>query len=626
MTTQLNIQHSTSVNDSGSSISNHEPSISERERGEQAGGGNHGGTAVGNQGDEEKQDNSSRNSPFKLPFNDGARKIPKSIEAQPTQILDGVRPVIDDLPLEGAKAPFNPTERGASMGTPFNSGVGLQSPPPTQQLMLSLKPVPSEFPLSPPRPSQVLASPIRSSPTPSIKSDSESDLEYAESLMASLRKPYRAPSLISDPTKTLSCGLNGVRCPPSPSPSIKRDMTDSPCIPSERLGKKPKFVLTEEEERNCLLISDSDEEAPAKSMTKTEPQLASQLPRPTPKPKPKRKSSGKPASTQSTTVQSRHLSSRSRGRYLEHSSYRKHDVFWHLDGNLLVQIEKTRFRLHRSVLARQSKWFEEKFSQREEAAELVQADDSHDIPLYDLSGKEITAEDFEAVLLASEDTMTCFHEELPFEKLNSLLRTSTILGFTIIEKYAANALSNIWSADLEDVGVDKVEHPIESLALARQCALFPVIKRTLYELVRLSNFGQTKIMPGDVFSASEARLGAYDKDILLSAREHLSNAWRQALDVDQFGTCASKQSGADGSSSIPCTATNHTLSLVAHYEIIKERGISNFEYDPVCGLQALAAAPWKEKKFCDDCVAQRQRHWLEERKRIWRKLDEWFEV
>lgn len=189
----------------------------------------------------------------------------------------------------------------------------------------------------------------------------------------------------------------------------------------------------------------------------------------------------------------------------------------------------------------------------------------------------------------------------------------------------------MWSADLADVGINKIECPIESLALARQCALFSVIKRTLYELVRLSNFGQTKVIPGNVSVASMVRLGSYDKDLLLTARERLGIAWREALDVDRFPICIAQQGVVDDAGGLTentptCAATNHVRSLVAHHEIIKEYGILGYEYDPVNGLQVLAAAPWKEKGFCQACVEQRRNYWLNERERLWRKLDEWFEV
>ena len=39
------------------------------------------------------------------------------------------------------------------------------------------------------------------------------------------------------------------------------------------------------------------------------------------------------------------------------ASFVRHEKYWLLDGNVLVQIGQVRFRLHRSTLVKQSKWF-----------------------------------------------------------------------------------------------------------------------------------------------------------------------------------------------------------------------------------------------------------------------------
>ncbi|KAF8226962.1 hypothetical protein L208DRAFT_337193 [Tricholoma matsutake] len=46
-------------------------------------------------------------------------------------------------------------------------------------------------------------------------------------------------------------------------------------------------------------------------------------------------------------------------------AYTKHPRFWALDGNILIQIGSTRFKLHRSRLTSQSPWFEKLFEWRQ---------------------------------------------------------------------------------------------------------------------------------------------------------------------------------------------------------------------------------------------------------------------
>ncbi|KAG6873544.1 hypothetical protein C0995_014414 [Termitomyces sp. Mi166 len=501
----------------------------------------------------------------------------------------------------------------------------------TRPQPLSPKLLARQFPLSPPRLPQAPSPSVLKHDASDESNHSETDeLPQIEQLIARLTQPNQqgSPSRRTTKRPAASSRPHSSNRSPSPMAPIKRQMSDSPRILSQPLPKKRRMnnTKTKAPVEYIEVLDSSSDEQPLKKVNKVaKSPPPSQLHRPTPKLK--RKTLPPTTETPTSTSLSCPQVSLSQCRPPKRTkSYQKHPVYWHLDGNVHIQIAGTCFRLHRSILARQSKWFEKMFDPREQEMILHSAEEP-----YDLTHLGITVEDFEEVLCALEDTHACFQGELPFSRLDSLLRVSTVLGFIAIEKYASNALSAMWSADLADVGIDKIECPTESLALARQCALFPVVKRTLYELVRLSNFGQTKIVPGNVSAASMVRLGPYDKDLLLTAREYLGIAWRKALDVDRFPTCVAQQGIVDGTGTsaenIPaCAATNHVLSLVAHHEIIKEHDILAFEYDPVSGLQVLAAAPWKEKGFCQACVEQRQNYWLKERERIWQKLDEWFEV
>lgn len=100
--------------------------------------------------------------------------------------------------------------------------------------------------------------------------------------------------------------------------------------------------------------------------------------------------------------------------------YTKHPRFWALDGNILIQIDSTRFKLHRSRLASHSPWFEKLFERRSGQDVRVQEEecdsDSADIndvrieetdgyDLYYLDSTGVMVEDFETLLTAMEDCM-----------------------------------------------------------------------------------------------------------------------------------------------------------------------------------------------------------------------------
>lgn len=87
-----------------------------------------------------------------------------------------------------------------------------------------------------------------------------------------------------------------------------------------------------------------------------------------------------------------------------HVHPRKHDEFWYLDGNIIVQIQDTRFRLHRSRLTLQSEFFEELFDRKDGPGNIdirPEMVDGH--PLYVVS--DVNAEDFANILRAMDDAM-----------------------------------------------------------------------------------------------------------------------------------------------------------------------------------------------------------------------------
>jgi len=99
-------------------------------------------------------------------------------------------------------------------------------------------------------------------------------------------------------------------------------------------------------------------------------------------------------------------------------SYTKHSKFWSLDGNTLLQIDSTRYKVQRSRLASQSTWFEKLFEQRsgKEAAEgdedkedindvLLMVDCVDGLDLFHLNSTGVTRDDFDALLTAMDDGM-----------------------------------------------------------------------------------------------------------------------------------------------------------------------------------------------------------------------------
>ena len=84
--------------------------------------------------------------------------------------------------------------------------------------------------------------------------------------------------------------------------------------------------------------------------------------------------------------------------------FTKHDTHWLLDGNTLVQIGEIRFRLHRSTLVRQSKWFGEMI-ENPPHDRCIYADEKTGATVYCLDSLDVSVKDFVALLNALDDAV-----------------------------------------------------------------------------------------------------------------------------------------------------------------------------------------------------------------------------
>lgn len=76
----------------------------------------------------------------------------------------------------------------------------------------------------------------------------------------------------------------------------------------------------------------------------------------------------------------------------------KHQVHWELDGNVVIRIKKTLFRVHRGV-AKHSEWLSQRF---EEEADGFEGKD----PVFNTKEEDrVTVKDFEALLDAMDNAM-----------------------------------------------------------------------------------------------------------------------------------------------------------------------------------------------------------------------------
>lgn len=85
----------------------------------------------------------------------------------------------------------------------------------------------------------------------------------------------------------------------------------------------------------------------------------------------------------------------------------RNEQYWHLDGSVIVKVESSLFKLHRSVLARSSPYFERLFDDMPDGNVSTNNAAYIDLPVFKLTGagESVTVEDFEKLMWAVENAM-----------------------------------------------------------------------------------------------------------------------------------------------------------------------------------------------------------------------------
>ena len=256
---------------------------------------------------------------------------------------------------------------------------------------------------------------------------------------------------------------------------------------------------------------------------------------------------------------------------------RPHPDFWYPDGSVIIQVEKTKFKLHLSTLQKNSGYFAAAFGKKGshnrggrtylEVEVDERSPNGHHLPVYRVG--ETTADDFATLLTMVEGPTMCVlyyrcffslaprpsgeiaiayftycmcirkyaEETPPMPVLAGVLRAARALSFEVQREWAERIFGRMWPAKLDTLTTDPIPHAAVALALARTCSLRGGQKRASYELLRMPTFGQA-IVAAHVEVEEESRADA-DADMgldelphadllrLLHAREQLVLAWAE---------------------------------------------------------------------------------------------------
>lgn len=209
----------------------------------------------------------------------------------------------------------------------------------------------------------------------------------------------------------------------------------------------------------------------------------------------------------------------------------------------------------------------------------------------------------------------------------------------------------MWPSTLDSISTARTPLATETIILARLCSVPSVLKRALYELVRMEGFGQVYEIQDDGEDAEPAgTLSTADHILLTKAREKLGSRWcKIALSFPKDLGSAPSSSANLGMeqevkleslkddilvaivepgvvcTNIECTFTSLDNTHHAHRKLVHDSEIfETYIWDPVCGIQALIDAPWAEEGFCAECVDKMKDKWRRQKEETWSDLDVWF--
>lgn len=238
--------------------------------------------------------------------------------------------------------------------------------------------------------------------------------------------------------------------------------------------------------------------------------------------------------------------------------------------------------------------------------------------------------------------------------LAAVLRASSLHGFTSLYNWAKGRLESMWPSDNIELSSDpsRSHNLFECLYLARTCSVPKILKRVLYEIVRMPRFNMFQdglnfvgIESNSSSDGAGRRLSWQDTCILVSSREQLHQEWiSAAASVPVHLTCPKTHATSHSefeSTGIDC----HTLAKRRESwdKLVIASGILlQYSYDPICGLAVLAnsvdedlhdgrvgydglpGVKWESNGWCEGCVSLMRKYWMERRAELWKKLDEWF--
>ncbi|RPD75737.1 hypothetical protein L226DRAFT_386941 [Lentinus tigrinus ALCF2SS1-7] len=303
--------------------------------------------------------------------------------------------------------------------------------------------------------------------------------------------------------------------------------------------------------------------------------------------------------------------------------------FWYADGNVVIKVDKSLFKLHRDRLAGVSVYFAKLFGSHSGSNNYASVDGC---PVYPVR-PGITPTSFRNILRVL-DTPIAYSGGLPSEdNAIELLHTADLLCCTCVLVFAKHALAKHWDAPTVPCPESSrtYEDATTAILLARQYGISGVLKRAFYEALSKPAFWAVlSANPGPI------QLPRAYVDRMHNARVELGRLWREfalrAPGTNKKGKSKCQKEHKQNCNRFEfdykrqrpigrCNGDSEHRKLSWREFVVTKGVMEDGAADPI--RYNLVAARKKEldKAWCDACLEGWEAEWKKARVDWWNALD-----
>ncbi|KDR66509.1 hypothetical protein GALMADRAFT_259359 [Galerina marginata CBS 339.88] len=309
-------------------------------------------------------------------------------------------------------------------------------------------------------------------------------------------------------------------------------------------------------------------------------------------------------------------------------TYKKDDTHWILDGNILFQIGNTRFKLHRSRLTSESKWFQTLVEQRsghisetpfeyqdeiDKVLNTTETVNGLDLHYLDLDSAP-TAEEFAALLTAMQSGIDYVYSPPDFDTMTSIYEASHFFDVGRYQKFCTTYFVDEFPDDWKSMGPEPSPHAADGVRIGSRFALKSILRHSFYDLARSPPLPCPileidRLAPGQ--AADLGKLRNTELIYLLNLQKQLSLAWDSVRSItENLNLCKGT------------TCKNHH-SCKGFFKNTKAK----YPFDPILGIKALLERDFITKNnYCEDADTEVRRRLALEQELIWTNMKTWLDI